>query len=320
MLGIWLKGPLKFRLGANQKDLLSSLLVSMRDYISSDFNRRPRALDEVEYFKATEYRTFLLYTGCIALKGVLQRECYRNFLLLCVGIRLLLVPMEQNVNNAEQLLQQFVEQFGCLYGPHNLVYNIHCLTHLAANVRHHGSLEEFSAFPFENFLYTVKKLIRGTKHVMQQAIGRIAELEALSVPNHVASQHPQLDRLHEDGPVPDGYSCYRQYKVAKLENFTVSTLTRDRCVQIGSHIAVVKNFLDLDGDFAVVYQTFSNVANFFNLPIKSSKVGIYKVSRLDDKLRVKLIASIDKKCTLLPYKKTPLASITKYIAITILHT
>ena len=320
ILGIWLKGPLKSRLSANQKVLLSDLLVAMRDCISNDFARMPRSLDEMEYYKATEYRTFLLYTGCIVLKGVLKKEYYRNFLLLCVAIRLLLVPTEQNVNSAEQLLEQFVEQFGRLYGPHNLVYNVHCLTHLAANVREHGSLEDFSAFPYENFLHSVKQLIRGSKHVMQQAISRIAEIEALSIPHGRKFEYPHLARLHDNGPVPDGYSNYKQFSVLTLENFTVSTNKRNHCIQIGQHIVVVKNFLELDGEILVVYQIFSRIGNLFKLPIKSSKVGIYKASGLESRLRVRPVASIDQKCTLLPYRKTRVSRITEYVAITILHT
>ena len=159
MLLLWLKGRLKTRLSNAQKDLVSKFLVSLRDYISTDFVRRPRTLEDVDYWKATEFRTFLLYTGCIVLKGVLKRKYYNNFLKMCVAIRLLLVPTETNINNAGHLLNAFVEEFGQLYGPHTLV---HSLTHLVVDVRQHGSLEEFSAFPYENILHSIKTLIRGS--------------------------------------------------------------------------------------------------------------------------------------------------------------
>ena len=315
ILGIWMKGPLKSRFSAAQKQMVSEFLVSLKKCISSDFARRPRSLEELEFWKATEFRSFLLYTGCVALKGVLKTAHYNNFLTLCIAIRLLLVPTDQNISNAEQLLEKFVEEFGKLYGAHTLVYNIHCLTHLASNVREHGSLENFSAFPFENYLYSLKKLIRGSRHVMQQAIRRISEQEAVTsnVEQHRA-EYPQLGGMHTDGPIPAGFTIHAQYRVAKLEAFTIN-VTRDNCVQIGTKIVMIKNILSSHDNVLVAYQVFSKVGNLFSQPTKSSKVGIYKVSGLSDRLRVAPINLITKKCTLLNYKKNA----RKYVAVTILH-
>ena len=319
MLLLWMKGPLRTRLSCAQKELVSGVLLSLRDHISTDFVRRPRSLEDVEYWKATEFRTFLLYTGCIALKGILKTKHYTNFLKLCVAIRLLLVPTERNVNNADQLLDAFVEEFGQLYGPHTLVYNIHSLTHLAADVRQFGSLEEYSAFPYENFLHSIKMLIRGSKHILQQTIGRIAELQALQFVLPVAVNYPQLSKAHSNGPVPNEYLNCDQYQMVKTDKFTVST-TRDNCVQIGSQIAVVNNLLQVNGNVVVVYRVFGKVGNLFKHPTKSSNVGIYKVSGLKHKLYTTPIESLSKKCTLLPYKKSAISQTMNYIVCTILHT
>lgn len=35
----------------------------LRPYVPSAFSRLPRSLDDIEYFKATELRNFLLYYG-----------------------------------------------------------------------------------------------------------------------------------------------------------------------------------------------------------------------------------------------------------------
>ena len=56
-----------------------------------------------------------------------------------------------------------------------MTYNIHCLVHLAEDVKVHGNLDMFSAFPFESFLGRLKK----SKTVLQQVIMRIAEKFAL---------------------------------------------------------------------------------------------------------------------------------------------
>ena len=49
--------------------------------IPSDlFARRPRKVDHVSYWKATEFRLFLLYTGHIILKDLLPIEYYNNLM------------------------------------------------------------------------------------------------------------------------------------------------------------------------------------------------------------------------------------------------
>ena len=55
------------------------------------------------------------------------------------------------------MLCALVEQWGKLYGKDMLVYNVHGLTHLAADAMRFGPLDTFSAFPFENFLGKIKK-------------------------------------------------------------------------------------------------------------------------------------------------------------------
>lgn len=44
-----------------------------------EFNRKLRPFDEFTHWKATEFRTFLLYTGPVALKHILKTEMYENF-------------------------------------------------------------------------------------------------------------------------------------------------------------------------------------------------------------------------------------------------
>jgi len=51
----------------------------------SDFSRRPRSLDELAYWKATEFRL------CpIVLKGIVSQEIYLHFLTLHIALTILL--------------------------------------------------------------------------------------------------------------------------------------------------------------------------------------------------------------------------------------
>ena len=57
------------------------------------------------------------------------------------------------------ILRTFIHNALALYGQEMLVYNVHALVHLADDVQRFGPLDEFSAFPFENSLGHLKKLI-----------------------------------------------------------------------------------------------------------------------------------------------------------------
>ena len=61
----------------------------------------------------------------------------------------------------------------------------------------------FLFFPFENYLYSVKQMIRGPTHVVQQVICRLREQNELDmIHNHDNSlASPYLTRRHLDGPL-----------------------------------------------------------------------------------------------------------------------
>lgn len=71
---------------------MSTKLISLKNYIPCEFARKPRSLKEVKQFKATEYRQFLLYTGPIVLKEILDSTKYDHFITLQIAITILLCP------------------------------------------------------------------------------------------------------------------------------------------------------------------------------------------------------------------------------------
>ena len=84
-----LEGPRTGKLSISQINLISNRLESYRNLIPSEFSRQPRQL-EVKWWKATEFRQFLLYTGPVALYDVLPCEQYVPFLTLSVVMRIML--------------------------------------------------------------------------------------------------------------------------------------------------------------------------------------------------------------------------------------
>ena len=91
LLNLWLRGPLKSRLSAKVVDSISSQLVKMRPKIPVEFARKPRSLREVDRWKATEFRQFLLYTDKVVLSSFFDSNTYNNFMLLFMEFQFWLV-------------------------------------------------------------------------------------------------------------------------------------------------------------------------------------------------------------------------------------
>lgn len=65
---LWLAGPAKVILSASKIDSISIKLIELQISQPSEFARRTRSLKDIKFRKATEFRSFLLYTGTIVLK------------------------------------------------------------------------------------------------------------------------------------------------------------------------------------------------------------------------------------------------------------
>lgn len=148
MIILWMKGPFFVRLNTRSINKISHILIEFRNTTPNNFARKPRSIKEVKYWKAVEFRNFLLYTGPIVLKYILQQDIYIHFLTLHVAITILIrknLP-KKLINFAEALLNHFVKSFEILYGKQYVSHNVHNLLHICSDVRIYGSLDNFSAF------------------------------------------------------------------------------------------------------------------------------------------------------------------------------
>ena len=89
LLYLWTKGPLPSRLKSSTIDEISSALIGLQGFIPKEFARKPRSLRDIDRWKATEFRQFLLFTGRVAVRGKLSESMYHNFMLVHVGIFIL---------------------------------------------------------------------------------------------------------------------------------------------------------------------------------------------------------------------------------------
>ena len=88
---LWKEGPLIHRLSNGLIKRISNFQEDSAQYFPypAIFNRKPRSLDELRMWKATEFHTFLLYTESVILKHVLNKDKYEHILSLSIALSIL---------------------------------------------------------------------------------------------------------------------------------------------------------------------------------------------------------------------------------------
>ena len=169
LLLLWIRGP----------RVVSRRLKDLKPSIPQIFARKPRRLDVIDRWKATELRQFMLYTGKLVLKNILRRELYDHFMVFSIAMCILVCPQTAVIYNnyAHNLLVYFVEQGFNLYGPEFLVYNIHSLIHISSDAFMYKNLDNCSAFPFKNYLHYLKRRVRSGRNPLVQIVKRLGELD-----------------------------------------------------------------------------------------------------------------------------------------------
>lgn len=138
LIEFWIYGNSQTRLQrrnmlrVQQKLELSNLMMQLRKCIPCEFQRKPRGIKYIAQWKATEYRFFLLYCGPVVLRGILNSQLYKHFLLFHVACRILCNSEHALLYNdhAKAYLTSFFQAMGVIYGAESQIMNAHNLIHL----------------------------------------------------------------------------------------------------------------------------------------------------------------------------------------------
>jgi hypothetical protein len=165
LLRLWIKGKnFRVKLSKESTDEMSGRMIALKNSIQNGFQRKPRKLDELDHFKATEFRQFAHYTGPVVLKNILPDLLYKHFLCFHASLRLLsiasLSKRAEVINYTTDLLKNFVSDAHRLYGASFISYNVHSLIHIPEDVTRFGPLDTYSLFDAENFLQKIKNLVK----------------------------------------------------------------------------------------------------------------------------------------------------------------
>ena len=275
------------RLSSGLVNELSLRLVNINGCLPSDFVRQPRSLKFLPYWKATEYRSFLLYSGPVVLKGILSNKKYSHFMHLSVAIYLLSEESDERRNShltyCRRLLEVYVKNSDKYLGEIFNVYNVHNLLHIVDDVeRFNAPLQDISAFPFENYLQKLKKYVKGTRYPLEEIIKR------------------------------QGESIGRTNNVKTSKACKVACTPKDGCFRTKDGVVILKNSLDHDM-FKCLFYPSSQLLDFYSNPLSSSIIGTYLIRCTTNTVsRVVYRGELLRKCVCLPYGNG-------YVVMSLLH-
>jgi len=138
----------------------------------NEIHRSARSILLRKYWKASEWRCFLLFYSVVVFKKLMRTKYFQHWLLLVNGIHMLLntTVKDEKINYANRYLVKFVAQFHELYGRTNTSFHVHLLLQLSESVRIFGCLQKQSAFVYEDACGRLLRSFHGTQGVSMQII------------------------------------------------------------------------------------------------------------------------------------------------------
>ena len=280
-------------INSEKRENIETLVNSCSKSLPGEFSRKlAGGLTALAYWKASELRTFLLYIGVVVFKD-LNFDQYINFLYLSIASRLLLSQNQQNnLENIRVLLKNFVKSSIDLYGLGFVSYNVHSVIHIPDDYEKWGPLDHVSCFNFESYLGSVVK-------------GRLA---GRNKPLEQISRHVTIENRNCNVPSTK-QTCKKKLHIAdKVFECGSLASTNDSCMFLkNGKVAILLSF----AEDVMCLGIFKNMLPFFNDPVSSTKLGIYKV---DKKILHENVpcSEILCKAVLFPYKEG-------FIALKMLH-
>lgn len=242
-----------------------------------DIHRSIRTLNQISYWKGTEFRTFLLYLGIVVLKNHLTQREYEMFLNLYCAVTICSTKAYQPyLPLARDLFIDFIEDHIDIHGEISITMNIHNTSHVVDDVETFGPLDTISAYPFENALHHLKLKLKQCNYPLQQIARRILEsVSSLKVaalkPDNFS---PKVDHAFTNS---EHNLAFKQVKYKP--NSIISSHTangKDKWFLTHDNAIVKFQFVVKRNDkFIICGSTVKNTQNFFQKPFDSKNLNIF---------------------------------------------
>jgi len=279
---------------------ISHELEMLRNSCPSDFNRLPKSFEDFSYMKGTEYRRLLLYDGVLVFRNYLDENIYKLFLLLHCGIYILRSPVfvKNLCGYADQLLRTFIKHSADVFGKKFVVYNVHSMCHLSKECEEHGALDSFSAYPFENKLFSIKTSLQSGYKPLKQAAYRDLEKRPVNI---IFEDHENEVHLTRRSFIANEIIDGLQFRRIIVNDTIFKCNLKDSCFKtVNGNIIVLHNIVQKHSEVFFVGYSFTKMGNVYDYPLPSSELGIIQVSDLSEQRRVFPLVQVVAKCWLIP--------------------
>lgn len=228
----------------NQIDEISREMLQFNRTLPTEIHRKIRSLKHIHFFKATEFRTIMLYVGVVLFKDFLPRNEYELFLKLFCAVSIcsskkysLYLPL------ARTLFIEYIEDHITTYGLESITSNIHNLSHVVDDVELFGELSAFNAYEFENCLHLMKLLLKQCNKPLEQLARRLSEIS--SADRRTSYEHRQIVTYPK---VKDQFTCentpssiaYR--KIELKQNMLISNDNKNQWVLLNDGNQTIVRF------------------------------------------------------------------------------
>lgn len=326
LLSIWRKGSVlcKKKITTIQLNALNIHIMCCNKELPTDIKRRLRTLEYVSYWKATEFRTLLLYVGIIIFKDILDEEAYTHFLYLSLATRFYscekYVRQTKYKEIARKLLSMFCNSFVNMYGKEEVVSNIHNISHIADDVDRFGSLNSISTYPFENHLHDIKMRIQPSKNAIEQITRRLAEMSYAMENDEINFDLRKFEQAAWTPILKYQINRSNLNEPAKFKVINITPNISFSTKKVGDRWFITKSGDIVEMEFATIndsciYGTpIKTKTNFFTQPFLSCHADIYLSNGEKDnsKSRLYRIAEIKAKIISFSYGS-------EYVFIPLLH-
>lgn len=296
----WQTGAFGYRTKWSSWDEKSISAYLIRCKTPVEIHRGMRSLREIPRWKATEFRTFLLYVSIVVLKKHLPSFYYDHFLLLFCSVVILNSEyfIQTLLPYADDMIKSYLNIFKDKYGAEHFTSNLHNLSHLVSEVKRFGPLCNFDAYKFENKLQQIKKMIRSGRNHIVQIRNRLTELELLNsempIKEHntdalaVLTGIMKLETHEHIGGL--AINANIAYKMAKFSTFEIRThmdvdkwvLTKDQEIVAAKHFILNAQ----NNECYFVGSAILEKKNFFDKPFQSSSLFIFAASKTFDSPKI----------------------------------
>lgn len=280
-------------------DEISEILINIK--MPREMNRDVRSMKLFANWKGQEFRNFLFYYGLVVLKDFLPAENYIHFLQLFAAATICSsTTYFQYLHVAHMLFDYFIIGYKRLYGVQHLTSNIHNLNHIVAEVKQFGELSTISAYPFENYLGIMKRIIKGGKNPLVQIARRLSERLYIDDYNYKAG--PEEKRATK-------IVVHSQEISLELSNFTlINNNFQDQWFATKNYkILCMRSAYKRGNEYFVTAYALENdtIKDFFDQPFQSSLIHTYiaNVSKIKNSpIQIVPISEINFKYVAIMYK------------------